>query len=178
MGYFTPGGALRIDFADGASWDAETIGRKLVESQDYLDLTYSYPQQGQTLDGGLGNDQLLGGNGNDILYGDAGIDSMRGGYGADTYLFGRGDGQDFVWDYSGSLSQDRLQFGSGITLADVRVTNQFGNLRLELEGSNGADAIGVSNWFYDPSYRLGEIRFADGTVLTADEVEALIQDPN
>src|SRR5262249_9785436 len=87
----------RVEFAGGATLDYEAIQRKLVYSNDYLD--FSYQQQGLTIDGGLGDDQLAGGMGNDILYGDAGNDVMRGGWGQDTYLFGRGDGRDYIYEY-------------------------------------------------------------------------------
>ncbi|MDR1916183.1 MAG: hypothetical protein LBQ58_06380 [Synergistaceae bacterium] len=35
------------------------------------------------------------------------------------------------------------------------------------------ETITVENWFYDTPYQLTEIKFLDGTVLTADDVDDL-----
>ncbi|MEH2528452.1 MULTISPECIES: hypothetical protein [unclassified Bradyrhizobium] len=57
------------------------------------------------------NDVLIGGTGNDTLSGDGGDD---------TYVFNRGDGQDTIKEYlSGWGGNDTIQFGPGITAADL-----------------------------------------------------------
>ncbi|MEC1773991.1 calcium-binding protein, partial [Schinkia azotoformans] len=50
------------------------------------------------LHGGAGNDSLYGGYGNDELDGGAGNDYLEGSSGNDVYLFGRGSGQDTIYD--------------------------------------------------------------------------------
>ena len=157
FGYFAPGNAVAIEFADGTSWDAAAIARKVVATDDHLPGTAG----SDTLDGGLGNDSLSGGAGDDFLYGDSGNDLLWGGAGADTYIFGLGDGQDAITGGGDPLAEDRLAFGSGITLVDVAVTRQSDDLTLALDGSG--DGISALGYFADPANRLSEIRFADGS---------------
>src|SRR5690606_5475521 len=94
------------------------------------------------LDGGTGNDTLIGGDGNDLLIGDEGSDSLYGGNdndvldggadndklygdaGNDTYLFGRGDDRDTIYndnpaDNANPDSHDRLLFKDDLTLEHV-----------------------------------------------------------
>ena len=77
-----------------------------------------------------GNDRLIGGLGNDVLDGGAGNDVLIGGnsrgtavhvdQGSDTYLFGRGDGHDEIWN-SASGEADTLKFKAGIKPEDIVV---------------------------------------------------------
>ena len=163
-GYFNlpPQDRLQIHFADGAVWDGAAIDRKLNFGNDTVyPLPTPMPGAGQTLDGGLGNDQVFGAMGDDILYGDAGNDILMGGPGADTYVFGRGDGQDRIEAYQDSAS-DKLQFGSGIGLADVDVSVDGGDLLLSLRGST--DSVRISGYFNLPSQDRLQVHFADGAV--------------
>jgi len=149
-------GAVR--FADGAAWDAAAIERKVHGGMDSLNGTPG----GDMLDGGAGDDALHGGDGDDILYGDGGNDFLIGGTGNDTFHFGRGDGRDAILPSYEYQSADRLQFGHGITMADVRVTRQDNHLVLSLEGSN--DSVRVIDYFaVAPTERLAQVRFADGS---------------
>ncbi len=70
------------------------------------------------LEFGSGNDVLTAEGGNDMLAGDSGNDNLQGGAGNDTYIFRRGDGQDTIYDHSGS---DTISFGAGISIADVNI---------------------------------------------------------
>ena len=94
-----------------------------------------------TINAGSGNDWLYGGdgadslnadNGDDYLYGEAGDDTLIGGLGNDrlnggignnTYVFGWGDGQDYIEPVSdptvGKLST--LQFKVGVSPSQVTV---------------------------------------------------------
>jgi Ca2+-binding RTX toxin-like protein len=149
---------LRIEFADGAAWDGAAVDRKLVPTDDWL---FGQPGQGETLDGGLGNDGIDGGDGDDILYGDAGNDTLLGGSGADTFVFGRGDGQDTVFS-SFDGQQDRVLLGSGIGLADVSVRIEGEDLVLSIDG--GSDSVRISYYFNLPPQERPRIEFADGAV--------------
>jgi Ca2+-binding RTX toxin-like protein len=186
MGYFhVPEETPDVHFADGAIWGQAEIAAILggqtdpneifgSEGDDQLigtaDADYIYGLGGtdyldggagsDTLDGGSGDDSMQGGDGDDILYAGAGNDGMQGWAGADTYLFNRGDGQDQI-DSGGDMREDRLQFGAGITLADVRASEgDFGNLVLDL---GAADRVTLSVYFWAaPENKMGSIDFADG----------------
>ena len=162
---FAPQDRLNIQFADGAVWDGQAIDRKLFPNDDFLT---GLPGQSETLDGGLGNDNLFGGDGDDILYGDAGNDMLDGGTGADTYVFGRGDGQDVVFGFPDG-QQDRLRLGSGIGMTDVNVRSEGSDLILTLQG--GSDSVRIANYLnFAPQDRLS-IQFADGAVWDGMAIE-------
>jgi Ca2+-binding RTX toxin-like protein len=140
------------------------------------------------IDGGDGTDTIKGGNGNDVLDGGAGGDILYGGApdfsdsGNDTYKFGLGSGADMVYDYgSGNGNQDTVEFKEGVTPEDVsfRVEPTISPWTLEPEVLNlrvmlasGQDSMLINDWFRNENYRIERFVFADGTVITASEVEA------
>ncbi|OSI16064.1 hypothetical protein BWD09_07755 [Neisseria dentiae] len=71
------------------------------------------------LNGHGGNDTLHGSAGNDILDGGSGNDKLHGGAGNDTFMFAKGSGQDTVSDTEGS---NTVRFGTGIAPEDLTVT--------------------------------------------------------
>jgi Ca2+-binding RTX toxin-like protein len=136
----------QVSFADGTVWDAPAIAAQLVLTSIYNDRIVG-TEEGDAIDGGLGDDQvsLLGGNdsinggagddaidagaGDDTIRGGTGNDSITGGGGNDTFLFGRGDGCDVLYtrDASGVAggNADVLQLLAGINPSDVTVTLAF-----------------------------------------------------
>ena len=145
-----------------------------------------------TLEGGTGKDTLDGGAGDDILIsfddiydkssktliGGKGNDTLYGGFGDDTYIFNLGDGADVIIErrqgeaYSNvEASNDTLQFGEGIAADDLIFIRSGSDLLIR--HSNGTDSIRVQNWFAGSAhYQLNLLTFADGTELTAAQVEA------
>ncbi|MFD1216105.1 calcium-binding protein [Microbulbifer celer] len=154
-----------------------------------------------TLDGGDGNDELrglgsdilIGGAGDDTLIADTGTwsgsastlaggtgdDTLYGSFGDDIYQFNLGDGRDTLIERRdgeayGNVdpSMDTLQFGPGIDVGDLQFIRTGDDL--QIEHSNGADAITIRNWFQEPTdhYKVNRFEFAGGTLLTAADVEA------
>jgi Ca2+-binding RTX toxin-like protein len=66
-----------------------------------------------------GNDDLRGLDGNDLLRGGTGADMVGGGAGTDTFVFARGDGQDWILDFAPGAEKIRLE---GITATEVTQT--------------------------------------------------------
>ena len=167
-------------------------------SQDNL-LTGNYGAN--QLAGGGGNDTLNGWTGNDTLDGGAGNDNLYGGgfYGArhwgdykdlsnqangnDTYLFGRGSGQDIIYDRDASSGNiDTILLGGGILTSDVslRRIDHAGEFEpsdsLEISIIGTTDTLIICNWFnYEDSdeWMVEQIRFADGTVWGVDTVKQM-----
>ncbi|MCR4697181.1 MAG: DUF2974 domain-containing protein [Lachnospiraceae bacterium] len=117
--------------------------------------------------GNTGNDALYGGNGNDTLVGGTGNDYLEGGNGDDTYIFNLGDGEDVISDYrySGSESRaDRIVFGEGISVEDVKLQRNGWNLEIKYSDT---DKITVQDAFYNNgiagNYEVENIEFTDGT---------------
>ncbi|WP_338847350.1 calcium-binding protein [Massilia sp. W12] len=107
--------------------------------------------------GGAGADYLWGGDDSDTLDGGAGNDTMQGGVGQDIYMFNIGSGDDYIQ----SNGYDILQFGPGITPADITLTDLFSS-NLVLQLNNSKDRVAVSG--YNNHYGQFEVRFADSTV--------------
>ncbi|MCU7934082.1 MAG: hypothetical protein KZQ99_04275, partial [Candidatus Thiodiazotropha sp. (ex Dulcina madagascariensis)] len=144
------------------------------------------------LEGGTGNDTLRGEAGNDTLTGGVGDDTLYGGSGNDIYHFERGFGRDIIYRQHQSITAeaDVIRFGAGITAADISAyrinwAGSSAHLLLALTGSS--DSVLVANYFNndaiqdptDPYYNtMAEIRFADGTVWSIDDVKARVQQPS
>ena len=107
-----------------------------------------------TLYGGNGNDRLLGGEGNDylngedgddILDGGAGNDRLSGGNGADTYIFGKGFGQDAVYNHDSDNSVDTLRFTDGWKASDFHFIRSGSDLLIKAKA--GEEQVRVDNYF-------------------------------
>ncbi|MCV4339837.1 calcium-binding protein [Pseudomonas capsici] len=133
--------------------------------------------------GGTGNDRLSGGEGSDYLYGELGNDQLDGGLGndyltggegSDTYRFSRGWGQDSINNYDSSTDKtDVIEFAADILPADIIVTRSGNDLILSLK--NATDKVTVSSYFQNDGttpYVLEQIRFADGTTWSLDQIKA------
>ncbi|MFC4314217.1 calcium-binding protein, partial [Steroidobacter flavus] len=161
-----------------------------------------------TLEGNLGDDHLIGGAGNDYLYGEeaeggihpsrigndildggAGNDVLVGGFGSDTYLFGRGDGQDTLYNegdrYGSNIDPtenklDVLQFKEGIVASDVSVTRTGNDLIVRINGTTDQVTL-VSYFVGDGTHAEGQavnqIRFADGTIWDVPTIKTMVLQP-
>jgi len=121
---------------------------------DYLSGDYG----NDILNGGTGDDTLVGGDGNDQLNGGPGNDSLDGGSGGDVYVFGRGSGRDFAY----GDSEDVIRLTSDVTPSDVTVTRSDIVMYLRINGTQ--DEIGAYLDPNDPTLRIGQVEFANGTI--------------
>lgn len=147
------------------------------------------------LHGEDGNDQLFGGADDDIVYGEAGNDSLDGGTGndvlqgdsgTDTYIFGRGYGQDDIFNYDGqaySNGSGILRFNADVRPEDVYANRQGYDLVLAIAGTE--DAVTIKNYYlatastYSSFYneytyyygnQLSQISFSDGTTWSTSTI--------
>ena len=138
-----------------------------------------------SLNGGKGNDRLLGGEGNDylngydgddILDGGVGNDRLSGDNGADTYVFGKGFGQDTVYNYDSDNSVDTLHFTDGWKASDFHFIRSGSDLLIKAK--SGEEQVRVDNYFVSDAatpYAVNRIEFDDGTQLDIAAVKALVQ---
>ena len=155
------------------------------------------------IEGGAHDDQLVGGFGADTLNGGTGNDLIDGGGNGDTYVFGRGDGQDFIYSENviGATvhSLNTLSFKAGIGSSDISVKRIYdttprysisdtqyaadvlGVYALEVSIRDTSDKIVVSGFFYehpdgDPDRYdpLQQISFADGTLWRRADILARV----
>lgn len=152
-----------FEFADGTVLSyAEFVSRGFdivgTDGNDTLDGT-------NITDRLSGNDVISAGDGDDVLTGGVGNDTLSGGAGNDTYALNLGNGRDVLSDATGT---DQVSFGAGIAGADLTVTQAGDNLVIAYSAT---DQVTVTNWF--TGQVIESFSFADGTVLSAAEIEAL-----
>jgi Ca2+-binding RTX toxin-like protein len=137
---------------------------------------------GDYLDGGAGDDELFGNGGSDILIGGAGNDILVGGAGKDIYVFNKGDGTETVFDDDASSSSPDasvLVLGDGVSRSDIKF--RTGSLAVDLGPSNPDDPDSPRDIIHFEGFDqltptngrpIGEIRFADGTSMSYDDILA------
>jgi len=140
------------------------------------DTIYGFDGPGGVVDIGFpGYPTYLSLAGNDAIKGGLGNDLMIGGSGDDTYVVAAGDGVDTIRDLalgSGGSSNgyDVLRFGQQSTIATfARSTTDANDLVIKFNAST--DQVTVDDYF--TAGQIEEIEFADGVVLTPQEMAQL-----
>ncbi len=160
---------------------------QLTSASDQSDIIYGFEsddtihaQAGlDTLHGAGGADTLYGDGDDDILYGEAGDDTLvggkgndilNGGTGSDRYLLASGDGHDIIQN-SDAAGIDILEFDSSINPSKVRLLRTDNNLLISID--RNVDSIQINDYFDGDSVSptaIDQIRFADGSLLTVQDV--------
>lgn len=167
---------------------ADPYGAHAIEYYQFADgriLTYSqlidrgFDISGNDADnillGTVATDRMVGNAGDDLLVGGAGNDVLMGGAGNDTYVYKRGDGVGVIDDKAAMGAGNILEFGPGITLADMANSLHFvppsadggGTFIIRL-GDTG-DEVHLKG--FDPNdaefgpHAVDTFKFADGAVI-------------
>ena len=166
----------QVRFADGTIWNAAALLALSTIATASNDIFYG-GYDDDILSGGVGDDTLTGRDGSDILSGGTGNDTLYGSGGNDVYRFGRGDGQDIVKDFTdfftGVGGNDTVELGVGIAQTDVIVTQGASGSDFILSIVGTTDRITLVGSIYEPKDRIEQVRFADGSILTHDQLFAL-----
>ncbi|HEX8665517.1 MAG TPA: calcium-binding protein [Beijerinckiaceae bacterium] len=168
---------IRTDFAVQSlvrALDGTTPALTLSDLVSGLGLT------GVTV-GTAGNDSLArSASGLQVYVGGAGNDTITGGGGQDVYVYGRGFGQDTIFDSEGPDSGDRVRLAL-YNASDVKIVREGIDLVIRVNGTT--DRITVKDQFATPLVTMGgvpitpdkgieEIQFADGTIYEAVDIAA------
>ena len=146
-----------VRFADGTEWDYATL-------------------QARALIGTVGDDRIEGFDAqSEVVSGGAGNDTLMGGVGADVYLFGRGDGQDVIFDRDASAgSVDTLRFAAGVLASDVVLVRDGRDLVARI--SDTGESITIKGFYqWEPGgwrQRIERMEFDDGSVWLAADMES------
>lgn len=145
------------DYLDGGAGDDSMLG------MDGNDEIY----------GGDGVDTIWGGTGDDTIYGGAGNDNLLGEGGGDIYQFGRGDGVDTIENYATDYASttDTVQFGEDITISNLEFIRTGDDLQINIKET--LDLLIIRNWYLGPDSKPDQFTFADSTVMTAAQIDAL-----
>ncbi len=142
----------RVEFADGTVWDEAALLSRIDNS------------------GTPGDDYLFGTPGPDTLEGLGGYDELQGGAGNDVYLFGRGMGYDWVYDYDETPGNiDTLRFDETVQPGDVTITrSSFHQLSFTINGTD--DGVDVTDWLLDDASKIERVEFENGTVWNVADI--------
>ena len=149
-------------------------GNDELSGQDGNDTLYG-DNGDDALLGGAGDDTLYSNDGNDVLDGGSGNDSMTGGTGTDIYRFSAGWGRDNIHAHDNSSARQNkiIEFTAGIAPEEIQLRRgSSSSNELVIEHIGTGDRIDVSYHFHptNASYKINEIRFADGTVWTEADI--------
>ncbi|HEX7891781.1 MAG TPA: calcium-binding protein [Ramlibacter sp.] len=182
--YFTGGAEAveRILFADGTEWTQADVNAVITASAstdfNLVGTDGNNTLRGlggnDTLDGRGGDDTLTGATGNDTLIGGSGYDTLFGGAGSDTYIVRPGfDGETIDENGSGDATGVDVVRFEGINRQDAVITRSGDALYVYARSGPYFQAV-VNGQFgtEDPANRVERIEFADGTVLTAEQLKA------
>ncbi len=122
---------------------------------------------------------ITGNSGNNVIDGRGGLDMLDGGAGNDIYIVSKGYGNTLISDNSGN---DVLQFGDGILPQRTKVFRDEQHIYLtqedvnsvsallEMSNANFTQIVGGAWVFAGGNYQIELVKFADGTVWTAQEI--------
>jgi len=168
---------VEIKFADGTVWSRSDVnGMPLViRGADGGGDVNGFAGTDNILIGGNGNDVLRGVNGNNVFKGGQGENLKIGGNGRNIYKWELGTGGDTINDHA--IRKDvfgwggTLKIGAGVDPANIELTRVSNDLILII-GETG-ERITVQNWFTGVDHQLIDIQFADGTVWSRADVNAM-----
>ncbi|OHU86659.1 hypothetical protein BET10_18530 [Pseudoalteromonas amylolytica] len=184
---FADGSALDLTLLDDLSDLAGTLGDDEIEGTSSGDIINGLGGN-DTIKGGLGDDklygdegddQLYGGEGNDELSGGAGADFLAGGEGNDVYHYHRGDGTVEILDRdnTGFGVGNTIKLGEGIFPSDIsferdlKANDLYESLTLVLSDD---EKIKITDFYFDGKLSIGAVEFADGTIWTPQDIQAMI----
>ena len=130
-----------------------------------------------------GKDSLIGGFQSDTLDGGLGNDYMEGRNGDDVYIWGSGYGNDIINNETltdgryGSIiegGKDKLYI-KGVSNEDLiwNIGNEGKDLTIKNTQTN--ELLTLKYWFEDERNRVDDIAFENGSSLTADEIDSMLQ---
>lgn len=167
-------GIEAVIFADGTDWDhAELMAHYVAGQQTAGNDTIHGSNLDDTVQAGSGNDLVYAGAGNDVLNGGLGNDRLEGGEGSDTYRYQPGEGDDVLFDYRGSRTNELVLLGNS-GLSEILVSRPQGDsssVRISFKTMTGSVTILNQTW---GDAGIETIRLGDGTVLTEAALNQLI----
>ena len=163
-----------IHFADNSVFYLSETGLTLDQSDRTDNMTISGTDYDDTIIGGSGNDTINAGDDDDIITGGKGNDILNGGYGRDTYIYNLGDGVDTISETRGN---DKIKFGSGIVLDDLKFTQEGNDLRIIIK-NDISQSILIDDFYRRTNYQVETLQFADNTTFNLSTQGITLQQTN
>ncbi len=166
------------EIARAVTYAADEFGMSVAQLQAKVDAYAGFKTYVVTISGTSGNDVLRslddtrGPVGHEVYAGFLG-DDIYGTTGVNTILYNIGDGNDTIYGY-GTISDNTLAFGVGITLANLHFTHDHDGLRIHTPG-NGSILVAREYGQSDGLNNYSKLKFvfSDGSSATLDQIQKL-----
>ena len=163
-----------IHFADDSVFYLAESGLTLDQSDRTDNMTINGTDYDDTITGGSGNDTINAGDDDDVITGGKGNDILNGGYGRDTYIYNLGDGGDTIGETRGN---DKIKFGSGIVLDDLKFTQEGNDLRIIIKNDISQNIL-IDDFYRGTNYQVETLQFADNTTFNLSTQGLTLQQTN
>jgi len=125
-----------------------------------------------------GDDELYGADGNDTLCGGSGDDVLAGGLGNDCYIWGLGDDNDSIDSFVDGADNGYDTAQVGFKANECFLQKNVSDLIIGVNVNGKVQTLTFNNWFLgdrtNPLHAVDQLQFADGTVMNASDIEAVI----
>lgn len=173
-------GIDQIEFSDGVVWALSDIEDNVwLDGTSGNDSMYQWHTWSTHMPGNLrgyaGDDQLTGDQADDVLIGGIGDDLMYGYAGNDTYEWSKGDGNDWVYDNSTSLTDLDSIVLTDVLSSEVGLHRNSNDYHLRITITTTGEEISVHEqfWYFgEYGYGIEGIEFADGETWTLTDIVA------
>ncbi|MDE5583886.1 MAG: hypothetical protein K2J08_09290, partial [Ruminococcus sp.] len=155
---------LHVVATDASEKVITFFGNSVVHALDGDDTIYGSGGNDEIYGEG-GNDTLHGNNGNDILDGGTGDDRLEGGSGDDIYVYGKGYGNDVIYDSQGT---NVIRF-VGLSPSDMTVFYPYYTNDAVLTVTATGETLTIQNFRSSQNYRNFVLEFGDGTVMNPED---------
>ncbi|MEI7475390.1 MAG: calcium-binding protein [bacterium] len=120
------------------------------------------------LEGSSTNDTLIGfENMKNLFDGKQGNDFMYGRELQDTYIFGKGYGQDSLFDLGGS---DTIKFNADTDKSEVEFYRVNNDMQIRIKGTS--DSLNIDNWFVSDQQKIEQFSFTkDNSSFSANDIK-------
>jgi len=163
----------RIQLDNMISYNGGLNGNNGVAEVEFADDSVLTAQQlltmAHTITGTTGADTLTGPVGADTFDGKGGDDVEIGTSGADTFIYNQGYGDLEINEYQYGGQNSVLQLGARISASSLTVGEDSHGDIILTDGTTG-DQIQLDGMLSSSAYGVGEIKFADGTTLSRQQI--------
>ena len=193
----------KIVFSNGTSLSLSQIESRINTSYNVYvgtmgkDVINTHPNTNNLIYCKQGNNSVVTHGGNNIIEAGSGTNSVYNLNGGNNQMYCEPGGSHYYEDHGGTNQyiymegdtrqvnasiqnfggNDSINFQSGISESELTFTKAGNNLQINISDPK-RDKLTIDNWFKSSSYQIGNWIFADGTDITASEIDKAFSQTN